>query len=259
MDGSLLGVDGVGEADPSLALDDDAMSAGEAYRNLQSGFLGDSSIVPSLGSTDFDRRFLKDATRFVHCDFSTLDAGSLLSNSEQNDKLTRSCSLSVSGANTNSMGTREIDVLETGGVLYGMSDLGSPHSSCGGHRSVTGSGGRSDGPFPNCEPQGKVVVLEQAEDDPMKGGCVNVDFVDPVVLNGLGLLNLPDDDSVKVTVSRRFDRAMVVLGVWGQLGPAQRLCLCLSLSLAFHFLSVLVFLLVLLWGFVFDGAGLVCV
>jgi len=80
------------------------------------------------------------------------------------------------------------------------SDFGSPHRSCGGHQSVDGEGGQADGLYPNCEAQGNVVVLEPDSQAQASGGCMNLDFSDPVMLTGLALLNLPDDEPVKITI-----------------------------------------------------------
>ena len=163
-----------------------------------------SAASPSQQPTGLDRRFSDDSIEFVHCDFSSLDSGVLLSDAEQNDKLERDCSLTMSGANGNGKETRQIEVFNTAkAAVNGMFNLGSPHSSCGGHRGVNGSGGHAESVFANCEAQGNVLVLEQEEDGsgPVAGGCMNVDFVDPVVLDGLSLLDLPDQETVKITVS----------------------------------------------------------
>jgi hypothetical protein len=34
-----------------------------------------------------------------------------------------------------------------------------------------------------------------------KGSCMNIDFDVPVLLVGMGLLNIPEDEPVKITVS----------------------------------------------------------
>jgi len=75
-----------------------------------------------------------------------------------------------------------------------MFDLGSLHSSCGGHKSVIGPGGNAKGPLPNCEAQGNVLVLENDGEKPEKVGCMNIDFVDPVNLDRMGLLNVLGDE-----------------------------------------------------------------
>ena len=66
--------------------------------------------------------------------------------------------------------------------------------SCGGHKSVIGPGGNAKGPLPNCEAQGNVLVLENDGEKPEKVGCMNIDFVDPVNLDRMGLLNVLGDE-----------------------------------------------------------------
>jgi hypothetical protein len=162
------------------------------------------TVSPSQAPTEVDRRFLLDSTRYVHCDFSTLETGVYLSDMQQSDLLARECDLTLTGADHDSTGTLQIDVVNSSDVGYGMSNLGSPHSSCGGKRRVTGEGGRAEGPYPNCEAQENVLVLDKVDKTQKEGGCINIDFIVPVQLDGIGLLDVLGDEPAKITV--RFCR-----------------------------------------------------
>ena len=154
----------------------------------KTGMEEDEEVLPAIGN------------KYVRCDFAPLSKGVFLSDVDQQDSLEHACSFTVSGADADTTGSRQVNVLDTANITNEMWGLGSPHSSCGGHMNVTGHGGQANGPFPNCRPLGKVLFVE--EDTKKSGGCLNIDFVDPVDLMGMGILNLPEHGSVRVTVSK---------------------------------------------------------
>ena len=152
-------------------------------------------------------------TKYVRCDFSLLSEGVFLSDVDQQDSLEHACSFTVSGAEGDTTGSRQINVLDTANITNAMWGHGSPHSSCGGQMNVTGQGGHVNGPLPNCMAQGKALYAQQESGDEERGGCLNIDFVDPVDLVGMGILNVPEFGSVHVTVSR-FWFHLVFLKSW---------------------------------------------
>ena len=110
---------------------------------------------------------------YVHCDFSSLTNGVIMSDVHQADLLEHSCSFTVTGADVDTLGSRQVNVLDTANVSNGVWDLGS----------------------------GKAIFLEEDDKRDKQGGCLNIDFVDPVDLVGMGILNVLTEGSVKITVS----------------------------------------------------------
>jgi len=131
---------------------------------------------------------------------------------EQGDRLFKQCGVTISAATSDGAGTLEVISFDTSTSSLRMSDLGSPHRSCGGHRVVRAPGGHSAGRYPNCEPQHNVLILKQPRKNTLDtGGCLNVDFGDPVMLHGLGLLNVPYEEPVKVTIMNGDGSDIVIL------------------------------------------------
>ena len=137
-------------------------------------------------------------TKFVHCDFAGLVEGVGLSDVDQRDILEHSCAFAVTGTNADTTGSRSVNVLDSSNISRrdGVWDLGSPHSSCGGPANVPGI----NCTFSNCMSQGNILYVEEENMSSMKGGCMNIDFVDPVQITGIGVLNMPNEGTVRVTV-----------------------------------------------------------
>ena len=164
--------------------------------------------VRQLENTDFSITVVESRSNFtesdgnsIHCDFRWLERGIALSNVDQADILEQAFFLKVSGTKQNNSGTREVTVIDTGNVTKSNQwQLGPPHGSCGGQDKVNGVGGRVGGLFPNCPAQGTALVL-QRHDIVGVEGCINFDFVDPVDLKGMGILNVPDEGTITISVS----------------------------------------------------------
>jgi hypothetical protein len=74
-------------------------------------------------------------------------------------------------------------------------DLGSPNKFCPGGGPGKGNGGKPDGPFPNCNPQGNLLIIQDPRKDPRFandspfGGCIFFEFERPIELVNVGLLH----------------------------------------------------------------------
>ncbi|KAL7578817.1 hypothetical protein ACA910_016038 [Epithemia clementina (nom. ined.)] len=139
---------------------------------------------------------------YTHCDFSSLAERVFLSNVDQADFLLHSCAVTVTGADADNTGSRQVNVLDSSNITTdGLWDLGSPHSSCGGQMNVTGYGGQIYDTFANCKSLGKILYVEQNPLSRKHGGCMNIEFGDPVNLLGIGILNVPEVGSVHITTT----------------------------------------------------------
>jgi hypothetical protein len=86
-------------------------------------------------------------------------------------------------------------------------DLGSPNEACQGGGPGIGDGGGPDAPFPNCVPQGNLLIIQdpRAEVDPDKandspfGGCITFDFDTPIETVNTGILDV-EEFGVSITV-----------------------------------------------------------
>jgi hypothetical protein len=82
------------------------------------------------------------------------------------------------------------------------SDLGAPNERCPDGGPGVGAGGGPDGAYPNCSPQGNLLIIqnpeeEDANDSPF-GGCITVEFIRYVELVDMGLLDLEEGAKIKV-------------------------------------------------------------
>eukprot|EP00523_Entomoneis_sp_CCMP467_P020743 CAMPEP_0168838568 /NCGR_PEP_ID=MMETSP0727-20121128/5708_1 /TAXON_ID=265536 /ORGANISM="Amphiprora sp., Strain CCMP467" /LENGTH=705 /DNA_ID=CAMNT_0008892023 /DNA_START=370 /DNA_END=2484 /DNA_ORIENTATION=- len=172
-----------------------ASVSSDIAKSAETDSLGTTSDVGSSAS-DSD-----ETCTYQTCDFSNLDTGVLLRSVDQADALQSSCALVVRGYEHTSnelhaSGSRAINVFNSSSPTARQWNLGSPHWSCGGNPQVNGVGGRSDGDFPNCGEggQGNILVL-QSKGTPQRvprsseqGGCIHLEFVDPVDLTNLAIL-----------------------------------------------------------------------
>ena len=95
-------------------------------------------------------------------------------------------------------------------------DLGTPNRLCPGGGPGLGDGGGPGEPFPNCEPLGNLLIIQDprrppspANDSPF-GGCFTFEFVNPVDMENLGLLDL-EETGVSITVSSWLERLLLNL------------------------------------------------
>jgi hypothetical protein len=86
-------------------------------------------------------------------------------------------------------------------------DLGSPNEHCPNSNGPgRGQGGKPDAPFPNCEPLGNLLIIQNENMDPSIpndsafGGCFVFEFVQPVTLLNFGIMDL---DEGRATISIR--------------------------------------------------------
>jgi hypothetical protein len=84
-------------------------------------------------------------------------------------------------------------------------DLGSPNEFCPNKGPGIGRGGRPTSPFPNCVPQNNLLIIQNkanGENDPNDspvGGCFILEFQQSVDLINMGLLDMEEGISVKVS------------------------------------------------------------
>jgi hypothetical protein len=85
-------------------------------------------------------------------------------------------------------------------------DLGSPNEACPGGGPGIGEGGGPDQPFPNCVPQGNLLIIQDPRSDPDTandsglGGCITFEFSSPIEIVNTGILD-SEEPGVSVTVS----------------------------------------------------------
>lgn len=62
--------------------------------------------------------------------------------------------------------------------------------------------------FENCDPLGNLIIIQNDKIDPSKpndsphGGCIYFDFAFPVLLKNLGLLDIDEKRTAKITVRK---------------------------------------------------------
>jgi hypothetical protein len=153
------------------------------------------------------------------CDFSTLAIGVPLTDPSQQMRLEKDCYMTVSVTET--VADNVLNIFDST-VIDGNNDpdLGAPNRKCpqgpGGGKSKDkdkrypgiGRGGRPDSPFPNCEPQGNVLIIQNeliapsTPNDSKYGGKFTFTFTKPnVSLLGLGILDIDDEDRDTVTIT----------------------------------------------------------
>jgi hypothetical protein len=86
-------------------------------------------------------------------------------------------------------------------------DLGAPNKACPGGGPGRGRGGKPTSPFPNCEPQGNLLIIQNESiapttpNDSPYGGKIRFAFTKKVTLLDLGIIDIDEEDSVEVTVT----------------------------------------------------------
>jgi hypothetical protein len=116
---------------------------------------------------------------------------------QQGAQLLAKCGVKVSAKEGNIV--RDVNVFDSTNIRSQNDnddpDLGAPNKFCPGGGPGKGNGGSPNGPFPNCNPQGNLLVIQDprknprfANDSPF-GGCILFEFERPIDLENVGLLH----------------------------------------------------------------------
>jgi hypothetical protein len=152
-----------------------------------------------------------DATcNIIYCDFSTLRVGKSLGDSQQANVLQNDCHMSVKATNT--VQNNAVNVFDTSDILSDKPrddpDLGSPNRACPGGGPGVGRGGKPTTLHPNCEAQGKVLILQDENiamaipRDSNGGGCLAFTFGKTFVeLVNFAILDVDLETVVNITVT----------------------------------------------------------
>ena len=199
---------GISESDSTQTISTTSSTSTATLDRRAQEFLSDDPLE------DIAERTLlaSDATKIFHCDFGNLEPGVWMSNVDQMGTLVDSCGVIISGSKEDSTGSLPAMVVETSlAHEIDRRTLGSPHNSCGGDESIVFTGGHTHGLFPNCNSQGKVVVLDVPPGSQGEiGGCLNVDWIDPVLLIGVGLFDLPHASTARITLMNAEGETTVI-------------------------------------------------
>jgi hypothetical protein len=141
----------------------------------------------------------------VKCDFSTLQTGVELGEESQRLALRSACMLEVSAVNT--IENNVVNVFDSSVIIADQNwadpDLGSPNRACpDGGGPGKGNGGKPDSPHPNCEAQGKLLIIQNEDiapvfpNDSIYGGCLVFNFTQPVTVLDMGIMDIGDDVAV---------------------------------------------------------------
>jgi hypothetical protein len=142
------------------------------------------------------------------CDFNTLAVGVPLTDPSQQMLLENDCFMTVSVADTidnNVLNIFNSSSIRSGSITDGP-DLGAPNKACPGGGPGKGKGGKPNSPFPNCELQGNLLIIQNERispsipNDSPYGGTFTFTFTKPVALLGLGIIDIDDEMSVDVNV-----------------------------------------------------------
>jgi hypothetical protein len=143
----------------------------------------------------------------VDCNFSTLWVGTSLKNSTQAARLRDTCHMTVKATNT--INNNDVNIFDSTNIKGTKSkhdpDLGAPNSRCPGGGPGRGNGGWPNAPFPNCDPQGNLMIIQNENkpasnpNDSAYGGCLNFEFTETVSMIDLVLLDIDDGDAATVT------------------------------------------------------------
>ena len=110
---------------------------------------------------------------------------------------------------------RIFDTANPGVIDDGDPDLGSPNENCPDGGPGVGSGGGPNAPFPNCEPLGNVLIIQESDkvtpDDNARGGTITFDFVNPVILEELTLMDIQSQRPTIVEVHSFFSSMPLIV------------------------------------------------
>ena len=142
------------------------------------------------------------ACPYFEVDFASLPSGTYVTDQLKDAYL---ISISAEGGHTPGGAARLFDTSNPGTKAIGDPDLGSPNEACGGPG--VGQGGHPDSDYPNCEPLGNVLIIQEVNDhmdipdDNNKGGVITFEFEEPAQVAELKILDIDSDPTPSVTVS----------------------------------------------------------
>jgi Cornifin (SPRR) family len=149
--------------------------------------------------------------QIIECDFDTLLAGVSLNNPDQAERLRNDCLVSVSASRTIDPPNNPVNVFDSTNIKSTRArhdpDLGAPNRECPGGGPGFGTGGTPDAAFPNCEPQGNLLIIQNEKMDPSTpndsphGGCLVFDFMQPMNLINFALLDIDEQSSANITIT----------------------------------------------------------
>lgn len=102
------------------------------------------------------------------------------------------------------------------GINNGDPDLGSPNESCSPSGPGEGVGGSPTASYPNCEPAGNILVIQERKfqdpsspcpDDAADGGWIEFEFDTPVSLDMVQFLDVDEGTTPQITVSYQDENA----------------------------------------------------
>lgn len=160
-----------------------------------------SLLADDDDNEDTEERRLRDRGELsaVHCDFQNLEVGIPLADVHQADVLQSECRLSVTGTNPDGRGSRPVTVVE---MMLSKTDND--------NASPTASSTTPSSTIVEESQKGLTLLPERnswrlTNNDAKKedGGCLYIDFVDPVFLTGLELQlrNVSSADPTTIAVS----------------------------------------------------------
>jgi hypothetical protein len=136
-----------------------------------------------------------------------LRAGVFLNELEQREKLIEDCGMIVSVVDrTTGEEAGRVNVFDSANIRSRLpgddSDLGAPNEGCEGGGPGVGAGGKPTAAFPNCSPQGNLLIIQNEQEvlpnDSPFGGCILVEFIRYVELSDMGLLDLEEGATITV-------------------------------------------------------------
>jgi hypothetical protein len=134
---------------------------------------------------------------YVKCDFESVVPGRYLSRAGQANALLEACGLTVMATSKNNT-MLNVNIFNSSNPINDL-DLGSPNCVCPGSGPGIGAGGVPTSKYPNCAPQGNLVIIqnpESQENDPndsADGGCLFFKFERLVELVNMGLLDMDEE------------------------------------------------------------------
>lgn len=152
----------------------------------------------------------------IECDFSTLVVGVSLEVPEQAERLLDACLVTVSAIQT--IDNNPVNVFDSTSIRSRRrnndSDLGAPNEACPGGGPGVGNGGKPNAMFPNCAPQGNLLIIQNENEpvsnpnDSANGGCLVFEFAQPMNLINFGILDIDETGLANITVSTMVDKCL---------------------------------------------------
>jgi hypothetical protein len=138
-------------------------------------------------------------------------AGVSLNDPDQAERLRNDCLVSVSAIRTIDPPNNPVNVFDSTNIASNRTgddpDLGAPNQECMGGGPGFGIGGEPDAAFPNCEPQGNLLIIQNENldasipNDSAHGGCLVFDFTQPMNLINFAILDIDEPSSANITAT----------------------------------------------------------